>query len=300
MSGPYGSTPLVDDPLPPSPFSNNNDDNVRLKCFGALAIIFAVIFCVIVASSFFIVQPGRIGIVVTLGIVQSFPAGWHLRAPIISHLEILNAKTQLLEEQNVIPTKEGLSVELDTAVLFRIDPEHAAELYTKVGTEYVKLLLEPEAASAVRGLTSESEAKALYTSGRSLIQDSVKAELERKLAPLGIIIIDVLLKGIKLPEELTKSIELKAKAEQEAERMEYVLAKERKESERKSIEAQGIADFQEIVSKGISPELLKWKGIEATEMFAGAPNSKIIIMGNDGNSLPVLLSADGTTTPAAA
>lgn len=249
-------------------------------------------------SSFFaslplqVVEPGMIGIVVTLGYTQAFFAGGHLRAPFISYLELMTAKTQLLEAQNVIPTKEGLSVELDTAVLFRINGSQAATLYNKVGVNYVKLLLEPEAASAVRGLTSESEAKALYTSGRSIIQNAVKDELVTKLGPLGIVVMDVLLKGIKLPAELTKSIELKAKAEQEAERMQFVLEKERKEAERKAIEARGIADFQDIVSKGISPELLQWKGIEATEMFAGAPNSKLIIMGNGGKSLPVLLSAD--------
>lgn len=263
----------------------------------AVRIIPVVGFCgvlllMMLILSFFVVPPGMIGIVVTLGSIQSFGAGWHFRAPLLSSLETLTAKTQLLEREHEIPTKEGLTVSLDTAVLFRIDASKASDLYEKVGTDYVKLILDPESASAVRGLTSESEAKALYTSGRSMIQNAVKQELERKLKPLGIIVVDVLLKGIKLPMELTKSIELKAQAEQEAERMEFVLDKERKEAERKAIEAQGIASFQNIVSKGISPQLLQWKGIEATEKFAGAPNSKLVIMGNDARSLPVLLSAE--------
>merc|ERR1712070_183927 len=88
------------------------------------------------------------------------------------------------------------------------------------------------------------------------------------------------------------AIELKAQAEQEAQRMEFVLQKEQQEAERKKIEAQGIADFQKIVSDGISPNLLKWKGIEATEKLAKSPNSKIVIMGNSKDSLPVILGQD--------
>lgn len=176
--------------------------------------------------------------------------------------------------------------------LFRLDPTKAADLYREVGEDYIHTLLEPEAASAVRGLTSESDAKALYSSGRNLIQDSVKAELVSKLAPRGIIIDDVLLKDLVLPAELNAAIEAKVKAEQDSARMQFVLQKEKQEAERKAIEAGGIADFQRIVSEGISPNLLKWKGVEATEKFADSHNTKIIIMGNDANGLPVILNAD--------
>merc|ERR1712100_114136 len=121
--------------------------------------------------------------------------------------------------------------------------------------------------------------KALYTSGRDELQRELKAELADALKTRGIIVEDFLLKAIKLPDQLVRAIELKAQAEQEA--------------ERKKIEAQGIADFQKIVSDGISPNLLKWKGIEATEKLAKSPNSKIVIMGNSKDSLPVILGQDG-------
>lgn len=167
-------------------------------------------------------------------------------------------------------------------------------MYREVGEDYIHTILEPEAASAVRGLTSESDAKALYSSGRNLIQDSVKAELITKLTPRGIIIDDVLLKDLVLPDELTAAIEAKVKAEQDSARMQFVIQKEKQEAERKAIEAGGIADFQRIVSDGISPNLLKWKGVEATEKFAASQNTKIIIIGNDSNGLPVLLNADNS------
>jgi len=102
---------------------------------------------------------------------------------------------------------------------------------------------------------------------------------------------DVLLKAIKLPTQLTSAIEVKAQAEQESARMEFVLTKEKQEAERKQIEAEGIAGFQKIVSEGISEQLLAWKGIEATEKLAESSNSKVVIMGNGKNDLPVILSA---------
>lgn len=178
--------------------------------------------------------------------------------------------------------------------MFRLDVNKAADIYKQVGVDYVDLILAPEAASAVRGMTSESDAKALYSNGRNIMQAALKVELKAKLEPRGILIEDVLLKDIKLPLELTKAIELKAQAEQDASTMVFVLQKERQEAERKTIEAQGIADFQRIVSTGISPQLLQWKGIEATEKFANSPNTKIVIMGNDSGGLPVILSAEST------
>mmetsp|Transcript_95242 Transcript_95242/g.142729 ORF Transcript_95242/g.142729 Transcript_95242/m.142729 type:complete len:300 (+) Transcript_95242:229-1128(+) len=256
-----------------------------------LCVFFAFFLLLTLLDLFFVVPPGMVGIVVTLGHIESFQSGLHSRIPWISHLELLSTKTQLLEEKNAVPTKEGLSVSLDTAVLFRLDWSKAADLYREVGANYMQVLIKPEAASAVRGLTSESEAKVLYSSGRNLIQDTIKQELTEKLAPRGIIIEDVLLKDMHLPQQLTAAIESKLRAEQESEQMEFVLKKEQQEASRKAIEAGGIADFQRIVSEGISPMLLKWKGVEATEKFANSPNTKLVLVGNGENGLPVIMNA---------
>merc|ERR1711920_623189 len=113
-----------------------------------------------------------------------------------------------------------------------------------------------------------------------------------ELAPRGIVLEKILLKDVKLPDLLKDSIEAKAQAEQDAERMKFVLAKERQEADRKTIEARGIADFQQIVTEGITPALLQWKGIEATEKFTQSSNSKLVIMGNSKASLPVMFSGD--------
>ena len=176
--------------------------------------------------------------------------------------------------------------------LYRLATDSSGSIFTGVGPDYEDVLIKPQAASAIRGLTSESDAKALYTSGRNVIQEELKNELQKSLGPRGIIVEEVLLKDVDLPEELSNSIELKAKAEQDAIRMQFVLQKERQEADRKAIEAEGISHFQEIVSKGISSNLLKWKGIEATERIADSPNAKLVFVGNTNKDLPVLLSAD--------
>jgi prohibitin 1 len=271
---------------------NSNDDNpVRIVIGWAVVVIVGILAMVCLFDTAYVVPPGMVGVVVTLGHVETYSSGLHFRVPLVSHVYMMSTKTQLLEEKNVVPTKEGLAVTLDTAVLFRLDASKAGTLYKEVGSNYVQVLLRPEAASAVRGLTSESVAKALYSSGRTVIQDAVKTELREKLGSRGVIIEDVLLKDIVLPRELSKAIELKVQAEQEAARMEFVLNKEQQEASRKAIEAGGISDFQRIISEGISPELLKWKGIEATEKFASSANTKIIILGNSADGLPVILSA---------
>lgn len=264
-------------------------DESTIISYGICSIIGIFLLCMIISAPI-VIKPGELGIIVLLGAVRTAGPGLHFRIPILAQVTRMSTKTQLLEQANTIPTKEGLSVRLDTAILYRLDVPNGGNLYTNVGTNYREVLIEPEAASAIRGLTSESNAKALYTAGRNDIQESIKEELVQSLGARGIVIEDVLLKDLELPAELSKSIELKAKAEQDAIRMQFVLQKERQEADRKAIEAKGIATFQDIVSQGISPNLLKWKGIEATERLADSQNTKLVIMGNDANGLPVLLS----------
>jgi regulator of protease activity HflC (stomatin/prohibitin superfamily) len=262
----------------------------------AVAVTAAAFALVIFSSTFDIVQPGQVGIVTTLGSMSPIPvqAGFRFKSP-LANTETFSLKTTLTEESTTVPTKEGLSIELDTALLYRLEPEKVQSLILSVGRDYERVVIKPEVRSIIRGLTSQVEAKALYTSGRGELQQRLKDDLSEALGARGIIVEDVLLKSVKLPDQLTRAVELKAESEQAAQRMEFVLAKERQEAERKKIEASGIADFQSIVSKGISPELLKWKGIEATERLAESSNSKLVIMGNGKDQLPVILNGAGST-----
>ena len=128
------------------------------------------------------------------------------------------------------------------------------------------------------------------------VQKRLKAELVSALSPRGIVVEEVLLKAVRLPDLLAHAIELKAQAEQDSARMEFVLTKERQEAERKAVEAKGIAAFQRIVSEGISPALLQWKGIEATERLAESPNAKVVVIGSGKDGLPLILGGgDGAS-----
>lgn len=192
-----------------------------------------------------IVPPACVGVVSTFGRVAegTLASGLHVVNP-FAMVIVFSTKTQLLEQQNHVPTKEGLTVDLAVALLFHIEPGRVREMYLSLGEGYINVLIAPELSSAVRGLTSEQDAKALYTSGRTEMQKKLKTELDSKLSIRGIVLEDVLLKAVTLPNLLTHSIELKAQAEQESARMEFVLTKETQEANRKSIEAKGIADFQ--------------------------------------------------------
>jgi len=120
------------------------------------------------------------------------------------------------------------------------------------------------------------------------VQAQIENDLKAHLAARGVVVEAVLLRDVQLPALLKASIEAKQQAEQEALRMSFILQKEKQEAERKSIEAKGIADFQKIVAQGISPQLLEWKGIEATEKLAASSNTKIVVIGNTKNGLPLV------------
>jgi regulator of protease activity HflC (stomatin/prohibitin superfamily) len=194
----------------------------------------------------------------------------------------------LLEEASNVPTEAGLNVRLDVAMLYRIEPEKAHEIFTKLGEAYEMTFLKPQLSSALRGVTGSVQPEALYTSTRNELQTQLTNTLATELAPHGIIIENVLFKNLTLPQLLRESIESKTTAQQEAERMRFVIQKEEQEAERKTIEAGGIKDFQNIVSEGISDQLLQWKGVEATERLIGAKNAKLIVMGNPKATLPLL------------
>mmetsp|Transcript_10355 Transcript_10355/g.24853 ORF Transcript_10355/g.24853 Transcript_10355/m.24853 type:complete len:344 (+) Transcript_10355:67-1098(+) len=250
----------------------------------------AIIGSLVAARSFVVVPPSRVGVISLLGRVRPSPLepGLHIINP-LSAVTTLSTKTQLFEMANHVPTREGVIVRLDVALLFHIDPVQAPRILTSLGQGYTRTIIAPELASAVRGLTAESDASNLYTVGRLEVQTRLKQELSEVLAPRGIVVESVLLKDVDLPEMLTDAIERKAQAEQAAERMQYVIQRERQEAHRKEIEAEGIAKFQKIVSKDISDKTLMWKGIEVTHEIATSNNAKIVVVGNSGESLPILL-----------
>lgn len=163
------------------------------------------------------------------------------------------------------------------------------DLYLKVGPDFGAVVLRPQIRSVVRDVVARYEAKSLYSSERGMIASETFKELSIELKKRGIVPEQILLKKIALPVNLTKAIENKLAMEQESERMKFVLVKERQEAERKKIMAKGIADFQEIVTTGVTEDFLRWKGIEATEKLAASKNAKIVVIGSGKDGLPLIL-----------
>jgi regulator of protease activity HflC (stomatin/prohibitin superfamily) len=196
----------------------------------------------------------------------------------------------LLEEHSNVPTEVGLNVELDVGMLYHVNPDKAHMIFTQLGEAYETTFVIPRLASNLRIITGRVQPEALYTATRIELQSKLTKMMIDELAPYGIDVENVLFKDLKLPAQLKKAIETKTAAQQDAERLEFVILAERQEAERKSIEAGGIRDFQNIVSQGISDQLLQWKGIEASEKMITSKNKKLIVMGNSKQSLPVLMS----------
>jgi regulator of protease activity HflC (stomatin/prohibitin superfamily) len=236
------------------------------------------------------IPTGNVGVLTLFGRVtgETLSEGIHLINPLKS-VQKLSVQTQSVKESANVPSNEGLILALDTSLLFRLDKSKAAYVFQTVGDNYAEKIVEPTLRAAIRASTSAHSANALYTNARELVQQQIQDELTAQLAPRGVIVENVLLRDVQLPAMLKGSIEAKQQAEQDALRMSFILQKEKQEAERKRIEAQGIADFQKIVAQGISPQLLEWKGIEATEKLATSSNAKIVIVGNPKNGLPLVL-----------
>ncbi len=258
----------------------------------ALAGLIAALFIAIL-QCWTIIPAGHVGVIDFFGNVsdRTLKPGVNVVNPLANVIKF-DARTQEIKEVMNVPSKEGLGVELEISLLYSLSFENANKIYKTVGEDYVDKILIPQFRSVVRGVTASFEARSLYTAEREQLAKMMEMELSKLVKPRGITIEAAPLRQITLPSRLTESIEEKLKAEQESQRMQFILQRETQEAERKRIEAKGIADFQEIVSKGISEQLLKWKGIEATEKLAGSSNTKIVVIGSGKDGLPLILGGN--------
>lgn len=258
---------------------------------GSVALVVAIGFALIsVGQCFTVIPAGNIGVVDFFGTVSgnTLKAGINPVNPLARVIK-MSVKTQEMKEVMDVPSKEGLTVQLEVSILYHLNPDKAADVYKTVGEDYESVILEPQFRSVTRGVTASFEAKALYTSEREHLSMLILKEVGAATEARGITVENAPLRRVGLPPGLTQSIETKLQAEQESQRMQFVLMKEKQEADRKRIEAQGISDFQKIVVQGISDQLLRWKGIEATEKIATSANAKVIIIGAGKDGLPLIL-----------
>jgi regulator of protease activity HflC (stomatin/prohibitin superfamily) len=262
-----------------------------------IGLIILAIFSVItgILSPIVIVPAGSVGVHDLFGSVdpnEMYP-GLHLKNP-LANVEIMSIKTQaytmsVIQEQSTARmgdtvstlTKEGLSVDLDLTVLYRLDSSKADEIYKNVGVNYADVIVRPQIRSVIREVVARYEAKDIYSADRSRISVEIYDELNKNLKERGIIIEDVLLRNVMLPKSVQSSIESKINAEQNVERMNFVLASEQLEAKRKVVEAQGIADSNKIIRDSIDEKYLYWYWIN------GLNNKSVIYVPTGSNGMPI-------------
>ncbi len=237
------------------------------------------------------IPAGHVGVVDFFGIVseQTLRSGINPVNPMANVIKY-SIQTQEHKETMQVLSREGLTIGLEVSALYRLNPDSAARVYKTVsGGDYETIILIPQFRSICRAVTASFQASALYSTERERLGATIQEELAKTVGPRGVTIENTPIRNVALPSQLTEAIETKQRADQESQRMEFILTKEKQEADRKRIEAKGIADFQAIVAAGISDQLLRWKGIEATEKLAASPNTKVIIVGAGKDGLPIIL-----------
>lgn len=186
-------------------------------------------------------------------------------------------------------TSDGLEVVIDLTVLYRVLPVDAPNIVRETGLDYTDKIVRPLTRTKIRDNAVYYEAVALYSSKRDEFQARIFKSIEVDFKKRGLVLEQLLVRNITLPAMVKNAIEQKITAEQEAQKMQFVLQKERQEAERKRVEAQGISDYQRIISESLTDRQLQYEQIKAMKDLAGSANAKMVIMGK-GNT-PVILDA---------
>jgi prohibitin 1 len=259
----------------------------------AFAFIVFILILFLLLRAARVVPAGHVGVVDLFGKVraEALASGLHLVNP-LANVHRMSIQTSEVKETMDTPSSEGLIVHLDVSILYHLDSSKAPEVYRTIGSDYESVLVKPNVRSAVREVTSSYEAKALYSPEREKMSAEINQHIVAAIQPRGVVVERMLLRDVALPPRVQQAIQEKLSAEQEAARMQFVLQKEKQEAERKKIEAEGISNFQKIVTEGINENLLKWKGIEATKELALSSNAKVVVIGAGKEGLPLILGGD--------
>jgi len=246
-----------------------------------------IAFTVFFISSCAVIRPGEVGVKQKLGKLSDniVTQGTVMYNPFTSKVVKTSIQTNNLELSLNLPSKEGLSINSQISILYRLDQAKVPSVIRTLGLNYQSIIANVFR-SASADVCSKFYAKDMHSGMRSNIELSIKDKMGETLNTQGIVIESVLMKSIQLPVGLSSSIERKLQAEQDAMRMEFVLQEQRLEVERIIIEAKGTRDAQKIIAEGLTPEIIKIRSIEAFNQLSKSPNAKIII--TDGKA-PMLI-----------
>lgn len=277
---------------------------VNDKIHKLLGIIRNICYIGIIISAFLsaVVQigPGEVGVKVLFGNVQEgvLHSGLNFINPLMT-VEIMDIKTQSYTMSSVQDegqqkgddaitslSSDGLTLRLDVTIWYRLNESDAPQVYRTIGIDYVSKIVRPAIRTSIRDISVIYSGTDIYSIKREDFVRDVTKNLENAFSGRGIILERVLLRNVELPEKVRIAIDEKIASEQKAQQMVYVLQKERQEAERKKIEAQGISEYNRIVSQSITDQVLQLKGIEATLELSKSNNAKVVVM--NGKNLPLI------------
>ncbi len=285
-------------------FSNSTKSNmekIHLKFSKLLIILFFAIIVVVVVllKLIVVIDAGHTGVQVLFGKVKDaeLSSGLHFVNP-FEQVKKMSVRTEEYtmsiahgegqrkgSDQIVALTNEGLQLDLDITVFYKLEEKKASDVYRELGSNYEEKIIRPEIRSAIRAVIAKYNARAVYSEKRAEVAQEIRKHLKNTVEPRGIIIEQVLLRNVILPKGLASSIQKKLQAEQDAERLDFVLKKEKKEAERKRIEAQGQSDAQKIINETITPKYLQYLYIKNLKDRQG---TIYVPTGSDG--LPLIKS----------
>lgn len=263
----------------------------------------AVVIIGLFLSSIKIIEPGKVGVQTLFGKVQNqiLESGLHLINPAVEVTTFsiqtenytMSAKDNEGQQQGDdairVLSSDGLEVTIDLSVLYKVDPNKAPFILQNIGEKFEDKIVRPVARTVIRDNAVNYQAVDLYSVKRQEFQDKIFRTISQNFAKNGLELQQILVRNITLPASVKASIESKINAEQEAQKMQFVLQKERQEADRKRVEAQGIADYQKIISTQLSDKQLIYESIKAQKEIALSPNAKVIIIGG-GKGNPIMLS----------
>jgi len=278
--------------------------NPNLASLGKTSRIAGIGLVVIgLATACFVqIEPGEVGVQTLFGKVQAgvLTEGLNLVNPAVQIVHF-DVRTQNYTMSAVhdegdhtgddairVLTADGLEVVIDLSVLYHIIPDKAPDILRNIGRDIKDVIVRPVSRTKIRDNAVYYDAIALYSSKRDEFQQKIFQSIEKEFATRGIVLENLLIRNIQLPESVKTTIESKINAEQESQKMKFVLEKERQEADRKRVEAQGISDYQRILTSTLTDKLLQYEQIKAQKEIATSPNAKVIIMNGKG-SAPILV-----------
>lgn len=214
---------------------------------------------------------------------------WHLPW---NNIFVYKTQTDERMENLHVLSSDGASIGLETSVWFRPHVEKLDSLQITVGAAYYEVVIGPVLRGEARSIVGRYKPDEIYSTKREIISSEILEAVRVVLTEKFVDVENVIIRNVELPPKITEAIDYKLAADQEQQKMKFVLLKEEQEAKRKKIEAQGIADFQRLITQGLTDNLLRWKGIEATIKLAESPNTKVVVIGSSKSGLPLILGGE--------